>query len=120
MQLKLGESIRSRRKKMGLTQEQLAEALGVTTGAVHKWESGKTTPELTMLVQIAQFFETSIDELLGYGWENGTMGQLQNRSPPIEMAAILKRAFALLSTPCKNIPTALPLSTKVPCCISCP
>lgn len=75
MQINLGESIRSHRKKMGLTQEQLAEALGVTTGAVHKWESGKTTPELTMLVQIAQFFETSIDELLDYGWESGNMGQ---------------------------------------------
>lgn len=75
MQLKLGDSIRTHRKEMGLTQEHLAEALGVTVGAVHKWESGKTTPELTMLVQIAQFFETSIDELLGYGWENGTMGQ---------------------------------------------
>ncbi len=75
MQIKLGESIRSHRKQMSLTQEQLAEALGITTGAVHKWESGKTTPELTMLVQIAQFFETSIDELLGYGWESGTMGR---------------------------------------------
>lgn len=75
MQLKLGDSIRTHRKEMGLTQEQLAEALGVTVGAVHKWEAGKTTPELTMLVQIAQFFETSIDELLGYGWESGTMGK---------------------------------------------
>lgn len=75
MQIKLGEHIRSHRKKMGLTQEQLAEALGVTVGAVHKWESGKATPELTMLVQIAQFFESSVDTLLDYGWEKHGMGQ---------------------------------------------
>lgn len=75
MQLNLGASIRSRRKAMGLTQEQLAEALGVTTGAVYKWESAKAVPELTMLVQIAQFFEISVDALLDYGWQSQSMGQ---------------------------------------------
>lgn len=75
MQIKLGDSIRVYRKKMKLTQEQLAEALGVTTGAVHKWEADKTTPELATLVQLAQFFETSVDTLLNYGWEKQSMGQ---------------------------------------------
>lgn len=75
MEIRLGESIRRLRKQYGLTQEQLAEALGVTTGAVHKWESGKTTPELEMLVDIAEFFETSVDALLNYGWEKMSMGQ---------------------------------------------
>lgn len=75
MKLKLGERIRSLRKNSGFTQEQLAEALGVTAGAVHKWESGKATPELEMLVDIAEFFETSVDALLNYGWQNLSMGQ---------------------------------------------
>lgn len=75
MKINLGERIRTHRRQMGLTQEQLAEALGVTVGAVHKWESGKAAPELTMLVQIAQFFETSVDALLDYGWEKRSMGQ---------------------------------------------
>ncbi len=79
MQLNLGASIRSHRKAMALTQEQLAEALGVTTGAVYKWESGKAAPELTMLVQIAQFFEISVDTLLDYGWEKQSMGQTADR-----------------------------------------
>lgn len=60
MQIKLGESIRKLRKKADLTQEQLAEALGVSTSAVHKWESEKATPELETLVDIAEFFETSV------------------------------------------------------------
>ena len=75
MQIHLGENIRVLRKDAGLTQEQLAEALGVTTGAVYKWESGRATPELEMLVDIAEFFETSVDALLNYGWQKLSMGQ---------------------------------------------
>ena len=40
MQIHLNESIRAQRKARGLTQEQLAEAMGVSIGAVSKWESG--------------------------------------------------------------------------------
>ncbi|MBQ5310640.1 MAG: helix-turn-helix transcriptional regulator [Oscillospiraceae bacterium] len=66
MYMKLSENIRSHRKERGLTQEQLAEVLGVTTGAVYKWEAGLSNPELGMLMDIADFFDTSVDTLLGY------------------------------------------------------
>lgn len=79
MQINLGEKIRKLRKESGYTQEQLAEALGVTTGAVYKWESGRATPELELLVDIAEFFETSVDALLDYGWEKSSMGQAAER-----------------------------------------
>lgn len=75
MKIKLSESIRRLRKDRGLTQEQLAEALGVSVSAVHKWESGKAIPELTMLVDIAEFFESSVDAMLDYGWQKLSMGQ---------------------------------------------
>lgn len=75
MEINLGDNIRRLRKEAGLTQEQLAEALGVTAGAVYKWESGKATPELELLVEIAEFFETSVDALLDYGWQKLSMGQ---------------------------------------------
>ena len=75
MEIRLGESIRALRKESGFTQEQLAEALGVSVSAVHKWESGKATPELEMLVDIAEFFETSVDAMLNYGWEKLSMGK---------------------------------------------
>ncbi len=55
MAFALSEHIRSLRKARGLTQEQLAEALGVTAGAVYKWESRLSLPELPMLVQLADF-----------------------------------------------------------------
>ena len=66
MKLALAENIRAFRKEKRLTQEQLAEALGVTVGSVYKWEAGQMTPELDTLVHLADFFDTSMDALLGY------------------------------------------------------
>ena len=70
MKTKLAENIRKYRKSRNLTQEQLAEALSVTTGAVYKWESEKSLPEVGMLMELADFFDTSIDVLLGYELRN--------------------------------------------------
>ena len=66
MDIKLAENIRKFRKERRLTQEQLAEVLGVTTGAVHKWESGMSIPDIGLIVEMADFFDTSVDVLLGY------------------------------------------------------
>ena len=66
MTLSLSKNIRSFRKQRKMTQEKLAEALGVTVGAVYKWESGQSQPELNLLVEMADFFDTSVDVLLGY------------------------------------------------------
>ena len=53
MKILLAENIRFFRKASGLTQEQLAEAMGVTVGAVSKWESGATTPDLSSILELA-------------------------------------------------------------------
>ena len=66
MELSLANNIRTFRKQRHLTQEQLAEAVGVTAGAVYKWESGASSPELSLLVELADFFDVSVDALLGY------------------------------------------------------
>lgn len=66
MKLNIAENIRAQRRNMNLTQEQLAEALGVTVGAVSKWESGANTPDISLIGELADFFEMSIDALLGY------------------------------------------------------
>lgn len=79
MTIMLAENLRGARKAHGLTQEQLAEAMGVSVAAVSKWETGASAPELTMLVELAAFFEMSVDALLGYGWEAGGMGRAVER-----------------------------------------
>ena len=53
------------RGERGMTQQRLADELGVTKGAVAMWETGKRMPEGGMLVVIAQFFGVSVDRLLG-------------------------------------------------------
>ena len=78
MKLTLAENIRSFRKQRRLTQERLAEVLGVTTGAVYKWESGQSVPELELIVEMADFFDTSVDVLLGYNLkDNGLASTVQ-------------------------------------------
>ena len=60
----LGEVIRARREACGLTQELVAQKLGVSRQAVGKWESGKSEPSTTNLMAIAELLGTDAAELL--------------------------------------------------------
>lgn len=62
----LGNNIKYYRNKQGLTQEKLAEKMGVSVGAVSKWESGANCPELPLLLRLAQTFQVSLDALTGF------------------------------------------------------
>lgn len=70
MLVNIGENIRRLRKQRSLTQENLAEALGVTVGAISKWELGSSSPDVQFIAEMADFFETSIDVLFGYEIQN--------------------------------------------------
>ena len=63
--MNFAEIIVNRRKALGLTQEGLAQKLGVTNQAVSKWESGQSCPDLALLPRIADLFGITIDELFG-------------------------------------------------------
>ena len=58
------EKLQTLRKKKGITQEELAEALYVSRTAISKWESGRGYPNIDSLKAIARFFSVTIDELL--------------------------------------------------------
>jgi len=64
--MKINEQIRSLRRERKMTQEQLAEAVGVSAAAVSKWESGQSVPEIGMMMALADYFEVSLDTLVGY------------------------------------------------------
>ena len=66
MQLDLGNKIRELRRQSGRTQEALAEAIGVTSQAVSRWESGGGYPDMEAIPSIANYFGITIDELFGY------------------------------------------------------
>lgn len=73
MNMLLAENIRAFRRERKLTQEQLAEVLGVTTGAVHKWEAKLSVPDIELIVRMADLFDTSVDVLLGYEMKDNRM-----------------------------------------------
>lgn len=64
--MKLNEQIREHRKKAGLTQEQVALALGVTTPAVNKWESGSNYPDITLLAPLARLLGIDLNTLFTF------------------------------------------------------
>lgn len=65
MKLNIGENIKSLRKQKDITQEQLAEMLGVSCQSVSRWESGVCYPDMELLPQLAKFFEITVDKILG-------------------------------------------------------
>ena len=61
----LSETIYRLRRRAGLSQEQLAETIGVSRQAISKWESGTSTPELDKLLALSECFHVTLDELTG-------------------------------------------------------
>ena len=80
----IGEVIKKHRKSIGLTQEEMANRLGVTAPAVNKWEKGNTLPDIALLAPIARLLNITIDELLSFRDEltneeiNRYLSQVQN------------------------------------------
>ncbi len=64
--LNIGENILNLRRERRITQEQLAEFIGVTKASVSKWETGQSTPDILLLPCLATYFDVTVDELLGY------------------------------------------------------
>ena len=62
----IGKRIAQHRKRMGLTQDQLAEKLGITAQAISKWENDLSCPDITILPKLADIFSTTTDALLGH------------------------------------------------------
>ena len=63
-QIKIGAFLRDLRKEKELTQEQLAEKFGVSSRSVSRWENGNTMPDLGILVELADYYEVDIREII--------------------------------------------------------
>ena len=64
--MKINEIIREKRKALSLTQEQIADFLGVSTPAVSKWEKGAAYPDITLLPALARLLKTDLNTLLSF------------------------------------------------------
>jgi transcriptional regulator with XRE-family HTH domain/DNA-directed RNA polymerase subunit RPC12/RpoP len=63
-QIKIGRFIAERRKKVNLTQAQLAEKLNITDKAISKWERGKAMPDVSLMLELCGILEITVNELL--------------------------------------------------------
>ena len=63
-QIKIGTFLKTLRKEKNMTQEQLAEHLGVSNRTVSRWETGSNMPDISLLTEIAEFFDVSVPELI--------------------------------------------------------
>lgn len=79
MEMMLAENIRMYRKQLSMTREQFAEVLGVTAGAVYKWEAKRSVPELGLIMEMADLFEVSVDALLGYQMKDNRLNTTVER-----------------------------------------
>ena len=65
-EINIARSIITKRKEKGITQDDLANFIGVSTASVSKWETGHSYPDIVFLPQLASYFNITLDELMGY------------------------------------------------------
>ena len=72
-QIKTGRFIAEKRKEQNLTQVQLAEKLGITNRAVSKWETGKSLPDASIMLELCDVLNITVNDLL-----NGEVVSMEN------------------------------------------
>lgn len=90
----LGERIQQLRKSVGLSQEQLADAAGVSRQAISKWETDQSTPEIEKLLALSKVFSVSTDELLGNDTAAGAEAPASRIKESVKMN-MKKRQFTI-------------------------
>lgn len=84
--MKLGEKLTELRRKKGLTQEQLAALVGVSTPAVSKWENDHSYPDITLLCPLARALDTNVDTLLQFEEELSEQDVVEQVEKVLEIA----------------------------------
>ena len=85
--MRIGEQIKNYRKTEGLTQEQVANYLGVSTPAVNKWEKGNTYPDISLLPALARLLKIDMNELFSFREEltEKEIGQFVNELSEVSL-----------------------------------
>ena len=72
-QAKIGEFLKELRKEKGLSQEQLAEEFNVSSRSISRWENGNTMPDISIIIELADYYDVDIRELLNGERKSGKM-----------------------------------------------
>ena len=103
--MRIGEQIKNYRKTAGLTQEQVANYLGVSTPAVNKWEKGNTYPDISLLPALARLLKIDMNELFSFHEEltEKEIGQFVNELSEVSLDSFTK-AFEMASRKIQEYP----------------
>ena len=103
--MRIGEQIKKYRKNEGLTQEQVANYLGVSTPAVNKWEKGNTYPDISLLPQLARLLKIDMNELFSFREEltEKEIGQFVNELSALSLDSFPK-AFEIAARKIQEYP----------------
>lgn len=96
----LAENIQKYRKNREMTQEMLADELGVSTQAVSKWENGKSAPDIYLLPQLADCFGCSIDEL--FSRQSNSIPKQADLPKVSSLDEAIQLYETVLEDPCQN------------------
>lgn len=107
----LGERIKKLRRDADMTQEGLAEYLGVSVSAVSQWENGRIMPDITQIPVLANMFDVTTDYLLGVDVESKEkqIDEIVEKANELSMNAHFKEADALLLDGLKKFPNSFKL-----------
>ena len=111
----MSKAIRSRRVALGLTQEQLADALGVTAAAVSKWENDLSLPDMALLPVLARLLETDPNTLLGFAADptRSEIAEILNRLCDANRQGGFDAALALARRKLREYPSSGLLAINV-------
>lgn len=117
MQLKLADNLKRLRRQREITQEDLADFLGVSFQAVSKWERGEGYPDITILPAIANFFDVTLDELVGMNTlkKNAERDELMKKHRKLTSRGKIAEDIALLRDALKTFPNDYELMTELAC-----
>ena len=103
--MQIGEKIKNYRKTAGLTQEQVADYLDVSTPAVNKWEKGNTYPDISLLPALARLLKIDMNELFSFREEltEKEIGQFVNELSEVSLDSFIK-AFEMGKNKIKEYP----------------
>ena len=114
-QQKTGEFLKHLRKEKGLTQEQLAEQFYVSSRTVSRWETGSNMPDVRMLIELADFYDEDIREIIDGERKSGIMESMERitegrqferetpPSPPMIQYSIAASSFSGSATDFSSI-----------------
>jgi len=121
MTIKIGAKIKSLRKKADVTQDRLAEYLGVTAQAISRWESEICYPDIETLPGIADFFDISLDGLIGIDEKQkvNKINEYIEKANEAQCSGKFAEAVAIYREAVSRYPSSCKLQAFLACAIGC-